>query len=70
MVEAPAWGRKEEEREKEKEKGKRKKKKEKEKKAENFPKLEFFRRKIKYNLWDWSKNLFLEKKEIGEIIIK
>jgi hypothetical protein len=69
MVEAPAWGRKEEEREKEKEKGKRKKK-EKEKKAENFPKLEFFRRKIKYNLWDWSKNLFLEKKEIGEIIIK
>jgi hypothetical protein len=25
---------------------------------------------IKYNLWDWAKILFSEKKEIGQIIIK
>jgi hypothetical protein len=50
------------------EEGKRRRKKKKKegkkrkKKTWKIPKLKIFMRKIKHNLWDWSKNYFCKKK--------
>jgi hypothetical protein len=49
-------------REEEGKRRRKKKKKEGKKKTWKIPKLKIFMRKIKHNLWDWSKNYFCKKK--------